>query len=522
MTQPQRSLKVFLCHAHADRAAVRALYTSLVTDGVDAWFDKEKILPGQDWELEIRKAVRESDVVIVCLSMQFNQAGFRQKEVRLALDTAMEKPEGDIFIIPARLEECDTLESLKKWHWVDLFDEGGYEKLLRALRTRGDRIGSITYSLMKVDIRAEKKRKAEFLLQQAEKLEKNAMWADALDVYTRIKGIDPSVVDLDNKLPDLRNKINSNNISKLSNKKLPVDPAGPKRFRWIMGVLALLTVCCVLLVVGGGIYASLNRTASEDQQALPVAATTEAPNSVLPEVVDMVLVPTGDFTMGSNAGVPADAPPHVVSLDALYMDIYETNTTQYQECVASGFCPRPWTDNSTTRPGYYANPEFANYPVIHVDWNMANAYCEWRGKRLPTEAEWEKSARGQANLIYPWGNEFDGVRLNFCDVNCPDSPNTNFEDGYDDTAPVDAYPQGVSMNGIYNLAGNVREWVQDQYDAYPGGVTTADSNFGLGWHVVRGGSWNENHLAAQTFARLAFAPDAVGDNTGFRCAKDVP
>ena len=142
MSEDKRSLKVFLCHAHADRDAVRALYARLTKDGVDAWLDKEKLLPGQDWELEIRKAVREADVVVVCLSKQFNQAGFRQKEVRLALDTAMEQPEGEIFIIPARLEECDTLESLRKWHWVDLFEDDGYEQLIRALRTRADRISA--------------------------------------------------------------------------------------------------------------------------------------------------------------------------------------------------------------------------------------------------------------------------------------------------------------------------------------------------------------------------------------------
>ena len=137
----KRPLKVFLCHAHADRDAVRDLYTRLTNDGVDAWLDKEKLLPGQDWELEIRKAVREADVVVVCLSKQFNQAGFRQKEVRLALDTAMEKPEGEIFIIPAKLEQCENLESLKRWHEVNLFENDGYEMLMRALRAQAEKIG---------------------------------------------------------------------------------------------------------------------------------------------------------------------------------------------------------------------------------------------------------------------------------------------------------------------------------------------------------------------------------------------
>lgn len=143
MPTDKHPLKVFLCHAHADRDAVYALYTRLIKDGVHAWLDKEKLLPGQDWEYEIRKAVRESDVIIVCLSKQFNQAGFRQKEVRWALDTAMEKPEGEIFIIPARLEECDTLESLRKWHWVDLFEKNGYRKLTLALAIHAEKVNAV-------------------------------------------------------------------------------------------------------------------------------------------------------------------------------------------------------------------------------------------------------------------------------------------------------------------------------------------------------------------------------------------
>lgn len=120
---------------------MRSLYSRLKREGVDAWLDKEKLLPGADWEYEIRKAVREADVVVVCLSKQFNQAGFRQKEVRLALDTAMEKPEGEIFIIPARLEECDNLESLRKWHWVDLFESDGYQSLASTLKAQAEKVG---------------------------------------------------------------------------------------------------------------------------------------------------------------------------------------------------------------------------------------------------------------------------------------------------------------------------------------------------------------------------------------------
>lgn len=109
---------------------------------MDVWLDKEKLLPGEDWELEIRKAVHEADVVVVCLSNQFNQAGFRQKEVQLALDTAVDQPEGEIFIIPARLEECDVPESLGRWQWVDLFEVDGFQRIIRALRMRADKINA--------------------------------------------------------------------------------------------------------------------------------------------------------------------------------------------------------------------------------------------------------------------------------------------------------------------------------------------------------------------------------------------
>ena len=143
MPDLNRPLKVFLCHAHSDKDTVKVLYDRLVMDGVDAWFDTEKLLPGQSWRIEIQKAVRGADVVVVCHSKEFNREGFRQREVKWALDTAMEKPEGEIFVIPARLEECEVLDSLGEWQWVDLFEPNGYEMLMRALRARAESIGAV-------------------------------------------------------------------------------------------------------------------------------------------------------------------------------------------------------------------------------------------------------------------------------------------------------------------------------------------------------------------------------------------
>ncbi|MBI5354810.1 MAG: toll/interleukin-1 receptor domain-containing protein [Chloroflexi bacterium] len=128
-------LKVFLCHSHADRVAVHALYSRLKNDGVDAWLDREKLLAGQNWGHEIRKAILKSDVVIACLSQGFNkQKGFRHEEVKIALEKANLIPADETFIIPVRLEICDMPESLRHLHRVDLFERGGYKRLIRALK----------------------------------------------------------------------------------------------------------------------------------------------------------------------------------------------------------------------------------------------------------------------------------------------------------------------------------------------------------------------------------------------------
>ena len=137
-----RQLKVFLCHASGDKPAVRDLYHRLRAAGFDPWLDEEKLLPGQDWQLEIPQAVRSSDAVVICLSRRaVTKAGYVQKEIRYALDVADEQPEGAIFLIPLRLQECEVPQRLRRWQWVDLFDERGHERLLGALRVRAKSVG---------------------------------------------------------------------------------------------------------------------------------------------------------------------------------------------------------------------------------------------------------------------------------------------------------------------------------------------------------------------------------------------
>jgi len=141
VAEASKALSVFLCHASGDKPRVKSLYDRLLLSLVEPWLDEENLLPGQDWNQEIRRAVRESDVVIVCVSQAaINKAGYLQKEIRYALDAAEEQPEGTIFLIPLRLEECDMPERLSRWHWVDLFEDNGYEKLIESLRIRSKQL----------------------------------------------------------------------------------------------------------------------------------------------------------------------------------------------------------------------------------------------------------------------------------------------------------------------------------------------------------------------------------------------
>lgn len=158
----KRLLKAFLCHASGDKPPVRELYKRLKAEGVDAWLDQENLLPGQDWRMEIPRAVREADVVVICLSKKsITKEGYVQREIKFALDIAEEKPEGTIFLIPARLEDCVVPERLNRWQWVDLYEENGFIKLLRSLKLRANAVDASVEPALYVDSAKETDRKLE-------------------------------------------------------------------------------------------------------------------------------------------------------------------------------------------------------------------------------------------------------------------------------------------------------------------------------------------------------------------------
>ncbi len=243
----------------------------------------------------------------------------------------------------------------------------------------------------------------------------------------------------------------------------------------------------------------------------------------------MVLIIAGEFQMGSNDGVRSEKPVHTVHLDAFYIDKYEVTNAQYRRFVrATGHKEpegnvyeagkrrrsfKPWADKHFNRD---------NQPVVCVNWGDAKNYCKWAGKRLPTEAEWEKAARGGlVDKRYPWGDKRpDGMRCNFADAS--NNLEENISDGYKYVAPVGSFaPNGY---GLYEMAGNVSEWCADWFD--PGYYTFSPRRNPTGSdsgqeRILRGGSWLFDYYSLGVARRGVANPLSASTFTGFRCVQDV-
>ncbi len=406
----KRPLRVFLCHASQDKPAVRELHRRLTANGFAPWLDEEDLLPGQKWQVEIPKAVRNSDVVLVCLSQRsVNKEGYVQKEIKFALDVADEKPEGTIFLIPLRLEACDVPDRLSAWQWVNFYEDDGYARLVRALRQRAADLPAAAPTGAEPASSAASHTSAPFIQSEAS-------------------------------IPDTQPAVKHN--------------------RRVIGSL------------------------------------------------EFVRVPAGQFSMGSDSITADEKPQHTVEIPYDYwISKYPVTNEQFAQFAAAAkykFDQGDWK----RKP---------NHPVVNVSWRDAVAYGRWlneltRGElqgltlRLPTEAEWEKAARGADGRTYPWGNDFDRNKCN------------SREGGKNGTTPVGACsPQGDSPYGAADMAGNVWEWCHSLYKPYPYQASDGRENeAGDNSRVLRGGAFDSSQIGARCAFRYVVPPGNRFGDFGFR------
>jgi serine/threonine-protein kinase len=209
-----------------------------------------------------------------------------------------------------------------------------------------------------------------------------------------------------------------------------------------------------------------------------------------------------------------EVPVHQVCVSSFWIGQTEVTNAQYRQCVDAGACEPP-SDRT-----YFDDPEFDDYPAVFVNWTQANAFAQWAGGILPTDAQWEYAARGPENWLYSWGNEREGTRLNFCDNSCEnETKDHTFDDGYAQLAPVGSFPDGASWVGAFDMTGNVWEWVSDWYGLYtdtaqidPTGPANGEKR------ILRGGSWTNNLDAVRATYRTAAGPGLTQPHAGFRIA----
>jgi formylglycine-generating enzyme required for sulfatase activity len=260
---------------------------------------------------------------------------------------------------------------------------------------------------------------------------------------------------------------------------------------------------------------SVAMTANAPTPTMTPTATPEPPlgTSKVSAIdgMNQIYIPSGSFLMGSkddyNEAEIQEKPQHTVYLDGFWMDQTDVTQGMYKRCIASGTCPDVVHD--LEQNPNFANPEFDNHPVIYVTWEVAKTYCERVGRRLPTEAEWEKAARGTDGRLYPWGDT---------------PPNGNqalFGMALNQTRAVGSYPAGASPYGVLDMIGNVRQWVSDNYDIYyfggspdrnPQGPDSGESK------VLKGASYKDAVHYTHAAMRFHHVPGSAGENRGFRCA----
>jgi formylglycine-generating enzyme required for sulfatase activity len=454
--------QVFISYSRKDIAFVDHLAADLKKAGLDVWYDVSGIAGGDRWRSEIENGLRTSQFVLVVLSPDAITSEWVEREFLFSSNLKRK-------IIPLMYRSCELPLGYVNLNFIDV---------------QGDN------------------------------------YARNFDVLLRALSVDPSAVNV------LPGKVK--------------EPSRRPKYQYIVliggGAIILAILLATPLIrkmfspvlpepssISGVVPASTSPVISvpssqtSEHGLIPteILTSTDTPvissASLLSDMTDasgvsMVLVSAGPFTMGSDRGDVDEVPVHSVYLDGFYIDKYEVTNALYKDCVNSNACYQPKDIN------YFSNSQYADHPVVFVDWNMAKTYCEWRGEKLPTEAQWEKAARGTDSRTYPWGEGIDCSKANYLDCS-------------ENTSSVTSHPDGASPYGVYDMAGNVWEWVADWYSATYYQVSPMENPSGPSegtLKVVRGGAWNVDTVAVYSSVRNAKDPSIADNDIGFRCVTDLP
>ncbi|HKI53526.1 MAG TPA: SUMF1/EgtB/PvdO family nonheme iron enzyme [Anaerolineales bacterium] len=520
MATNQRSLKAFLYFTKSDRSVVESLRERLELDGVDVIISESVVLETETgWieerpteeerRAEILDVIQDADVILFCLSKQFGEISALNDEWKFVLAATVEKRLRDKAILPVRLEECTIPQTMKRWLPIDLYLTDGYEKLMRTLKLRAGMVWAALdpdeswdesfYEPVPVYDGAVQDRKISMTVVIALLV----LVGVAVMLFVRVTNMmtgneTPIPVDV------LAENATQNALSIAADRAGTATSNALSFSEPLTQTAVYKTTTEPLVLTATAIQARVTPTITLTSVSLPTQI-------IVSDNIPMMLVPGGRFIIGYDDD-PDAGPAGLVDLDAYYIDQYEVTNAQYQICVSAGECQPPNDFVSQTRSQYYGTDAFADFPVINVDWTMARMYCEWRGARLPTEAEWEAAARGFEALYQPWG---EGAGCIY----------GNYDNCIGDTQPVDKYLIGKSEFDVYNMAGNVSEWVSSLYLPYPyNPLDDRENPVSNGPRVVRGGSWVSSLEEILTYHRIGLDPESAsvyGNDLGFRCARDV-
>ena len=538
--------QIFISHAYEDAKLAQRLAADLGQRGWQVWIAPDSIQPGEKWVAAINRGLAESGVLLLLVS----QHGVQSRWVNSEADIAVQwEHEGKMRFIPVQTSSRFISHVPAMWQrHQDISFAGRYQDGLAPLLTKleqrpyvppppppsqGQRVmaffaqipmmfwGGVVFLLIGVVLIAwlfslfggggrETKRESE----ATQVLGEIAVADTAMPTATRQPSLTPTIATATPTATDMP-EATATLTAEPSDTPPPPTPT----------------------------YTPSPPTATNDPNIPPSNASLHDTWLRPKDEMTMVFVPSGTFLMGSDPDDDPDAqndeqPQHQVTLGAFWLDQTEVTNEQFGQFVTAS--PGYETTAESEGTGYIymdggaeetagvdwqhpSGPDsdlsgLNSHPVVLVSWEDADAYCEWAGGSLPTEAQWEYAARGKDSRLYPWGNEFDGTQLNFCDTNCEFSlKDASVDDGYEQTAPVGNY-SGDSWVGAQDMAGNVWEWVADWYGSYSGASQNnptgpADGTF----KVLRGGAWNYNQPQVRVANRGRNMPVRRLDTHGFRC-----